>query len=151
MSNFCKTYIVSVLSSSTLQEAAETMRDRCVGSVVVIDHNNQPIGVLTDRDIVVKAVANGSKLNEDKVRQYMSQKPIVFPQDGDLLDAIRKMRDHSVRRLLITNGDGQVCGLLSTDDLVQLVAEEAEALSELFSAQNGTVQRHRSHDYTQMI
>lgn len=151
MSTFCETYIVSVSPSSSLQEAAETMRDRSVGCVVVLDHNQKPVGVLTDRDIVVGAAANGLNMKEEKVRQHMSQNPILFPQDGELLEAIEVMRDHSVRRLIITNQEGHVCGLLSSDDLVKIVAQEANALGEVVYAQHGTIQRHRTHEFTQMI
>lgn len=122
VSQVCTHDVVCVPPDCTVTVAAETMRQRHVGSVVVIDGSNvedagnAPIGLLTDRDIVVAVVAPGIRPEVVTVGDVMSLPLYTIDEDADLLEAIQRMRDKAVRRLVVTNSAGGLAGILALDD-----------------------------------
>ena len=115
----CTRNVVGVEPSCTVSEAARIMRKRHVGTVVVFEAGavgRSPIGLLTDRDIVVSVVAPGISPDVITVGDVMSLPLYTFGEEADLLDAIRCMRDKGVRRLVILDRAGDLAGILSLDD-----------------------------------
>jgi CBS domain-containing protein len=105
----------TVAAGDTLVEAARAMRDADVGDVIVVDHG-RVAGIVTDRDIVVRAVAEERDPASTPVRDICSATVITVTHDQDLDDAIRLMREHDVRRLPVVQ-DGRPIGILSLGDL----------------------------------
>jgi CBS domain-containing protein len=123
--------VVTVTPSTTLAECAQIMRAQHVGSVVVIDdqgtHDN-PRGIVTDRDIVVEAVALGLDPATLTAGDVMAT-PLATVRDGDdILDALARMRENGVRRLPVLDQDGHLAGILAVDNLLEAVAEQLDAL-----------------------
>ena len=123
--------VVTVTPSTTLAECAQIMRAQHVGSVVVIDdqgtHDN-PRGIVTDRDIVVEAVALGLDPTTLTARDVMAA-PLATVRDGDdILDALARMRENGVRRLPVLDQSGHLAGILAVDNLLEAVAEQLDAL-----------------------
>jgi len=105
-------------SEETLQEAARQMRVHDVGCLVVRDIDGRLAGMLTDRDIVTRAGAEGLDLAQTTVAFATSNAVITCKEDDSLEEAARAMEEHAVRRLVVLGPDGALSGILSVDDLV---------------------------------
>ena len=114
----------------SIAEAARIMRDWGVGAVLVV-HDDALYGLVTDRDLVVRAVAEARRADEP-VGPLSSGNLIGVNADADADEAVRLMREHAVRRLPVIE-DGQVAGLVSLGD-VALREDPASALAELSRA-----------------
>jgi CBS domain-containing protein len=110
-------------------EAARIMRDERVGSVVVVD-NGQPLGIVTDRDLVVRSMALGGDPETVRIRDVMSTKPIFVSADRDLGYALDLMKSLAVRRIPVVDDSGQLVGLVSLDDAIVRLSSELAAVSE---------------------
>jgi CBS domain-containing protein len=105
---------VSAAPEATLGEVAELMRDRSVGSVVIVDHD-RPVGLITDRDVALVVGADGVDRGEP-VGSHATR-PLVTGDPGmSLEEAAALMVQHRIRRLPITNGD-ELAGIVTLDDL----------------------------------
>jgi CBS domain-containing protein len=100
----------------SLQEAAHTMRDVNIGSLPVWE-NGQLLGMITDRDICCRAVADGRDITKTTVREIMSRNVACCFSDDDIADAAQVMERKHLRRLAVLNRDRTMAGFLSVDDL----------------------------------
>lgn len=107
--------VVRIAANATLQTVAQKMRDENIGALPV-EENNKLVGVVTDRDIAIQAVAGGNI--ERPVRDVMTEDPITIQPDTDTRRAIQMMLQHSVRRLPVVQ-DSQIVGMVSFEDLVE--------------------------------
>ncbi|MDQ4048922.1 MAG: CBS domain-containing protein [Actinomycetota bacterium] len=121
-----------VNAGDTLAEAARVMREADVGPVLVVDDGGAVAGILTDRDIVVRAVADGRDPRSTPVREACSADLVTLTPDGDLDDAARLMREHDVRRLPVVQ-DGRPVGILSLGDLA-VERDSDSALADISAA-----------------
>jgi len=114
-----------------LQQVAALMRARHVGSVVVVSGDGlgrQPIGVITDRDIVIEVVATGLDAAAITAGDIVVR-PAVTAHDTDSLpEAIHKMRSRGTRRLPVVDLHGDLVGVLSSDDVLQAISHELSTL-----------------------
>ena len=131
--SICTRRVITASPLLDVQAAAELMRQEHVGFLVVVPdepHGPQPpLGVLTDRDIVVAVVAKRADPTSLKVGDVMSLQPVVAGESDAVDLALRTMRRAGVRRLPVVNGRGEVVGVLSLDELLEFVAHEMESLS----------------------
>lgn len=116
----------------SVQVAADRMRDEQVGTLLVVDEDHQPTGILTDRDIVVRVVALGMDARKTKVGEVMSAHPRWVTEETAIEDAVRMMRGLAVRRLPVVNQSRQLVGIISVDDVLELVTEELGNLGRIF-------------------
>jgi CBS domain-containing protein len=105
-----------VSPDDSLRDAAYMMRDRDVGALPVCE-NDQLAGMITDRDIVVTAVADGKDPRTTKVREAMSSAVFYCFEDEDVNEAARTMQEKQVRRLVVLNRDKRLVGIVSLGDL----------------------------------
>jgi CBS domain-containing protein len=106
---------VTIRPEATIAEAARLMDQAVVGALVVVDHE-RPVGIVTDRDLAIRAV--GRRIPADsRVDSVMSSEPITLPADADVREAIAVFERHAVRRLPLVE-DGRMVGMLTVDDLV---------------------------------
>ncbi len=123
----CQRGIVTVDRSRNLVEAAAVMRDHHIGALVVVDESgNQSlvVGVITDRDIVVGALARGEDPTSTQVGSLVTGQVFSVSEDMGLSEAIGLMREGGVRRLLVTDSDQQLVGVVSLDDVMDSLASE---------------------------
>jgi CBS domain-containing protein len=114
-----------VSPDDTLQKAAQKMKDLDVGPLPVCD-NDRLAGMLTDRDVVVRCVAEGKDPRATKVRDAMTEGINDCFEDDDVAVAARQMRDRQIRRLVVLNRDKRLVGIVSLGDLAsQTDGEEA--------------------------
>ena len=132
--SLCDTQVITVRASDELSTAAALMRDRHVGYLVVADPLplggwSKPIGVLTDRDIVVEVLAKDLDPKSVTVEDIMTRNPVVVDEGRSLDHALGEMRRVGIRRIPIVGAAGQLIGVLSLDTVVQHLASELAELS----------------------
>jgi len=126
-----KTSLVTVGEDVLVSDAAALMRDKKVGSLLVKDASNKIYGIVSERDLVVKALA--AKKFEAKIKEVASKPLVSISAEADLSDAARLMGDNDVKRLVVTS-DKKIVGILSQKDVIRispslydLIAEKANA------------------------
>lgn len=106
----------TIAPGATLQEAARKMRAAGVGALPVCE-DERPVGMLTDRDIVVRATAAGADPTRATVREAMTPLVVSCHEEDDLYGAAHRMEEHAIRRLMVVDAGDHLTGLLSVDDL----------------------------------
>jgi CBS domain-containing protein len=136
----CTRAVVTADPDETIAAAARRMRDRHVGDVVVTDGQTRPVGVLTDRDIVVSAVAQSpDKLSALRVGDVMTRDPATAQSVETVDAALKRMQSLGIRRLPVVDRDGRLEGIVAFDDILEVMTGE---LSELV----GLVAREQRHE-----
>jgi CBS domain-containing protein len=115
--------VETISKGATLREAARQMASACVGFLVVLE-GNQPVGVVTDRDITVRGVAKGLDPNATPVEQAMTFQAITCHEDQPIAAAARIMEEKAVRRLIVLDTREQLAGVISLDDLATIPGED---------------------------
>jgi CBS domain-containing protein len=121
----------TVEASATLVDAAKIMKQENIGDVLVVE-NGKVQGIVTDRDIVVRAIAAGDDPSHTSVREMASTDLEVLDPDDSIEDAIRKMEEAAVRRLPVVE-DGKPVGIVTLGDLAR-VHDKDSALADISSA-----------------
>jgi signal-transduction protein with cAMP-binding, CBS, and nucleotidyltransferase domain len=116
-------------SSATLADVARLMRDRNVGSVVVLDAIGYLAGIVTDRDLAVRGLAKGSS-PDSEVDQVMTRDVATVTLHTDVSDAGALMARRMVRRLPVVDEQLHVCGIVALDDLLRHLGTDADRLSD---------------------
>jgi signal-transduction protein with cAMP-binding, CBS, and nucleotidyltransferase domain len=122
---------------TTLRETAQLMERRHVGSVIVIDEVGEVAGIVTDRDIVLRGVAQGRSAAAP-VDTVMTRNVATVDVHADVAEAAATMMKRGVRRLPVTDETGHAHGLVALDDLLRRVGHDAEMVSELLARQSAT-------------
>lgn len=115
----CQRNVVCIDSAVELSAAAQTMRERHVGFLIVHradDELRRPIGVLTDRDIVIEVVAKNVPADSLTVDDVMTRQPVIANEHEDLSDVLQGMRIAGVRRVPVVDARGAVVGVFAIDD-----------------------------------
>jgi CBS domain-containing protein len=128
--------VVVARRDMTVSEAARLMRNHHVGDVVVVDEldgRKVPCGILTDRDIVIGLVAEGLDADTITVSDLMTTEIIVARELDGVADTLEVMRVKAVRRMPIVDALGTLVGIVTADDLLQLLSEEMSALAAMIN------------------
>jgi CBS domain-containing protein len=120
---------------STLEEVASMMKEDDIGAVPILDED-QLVGVVTDRDIVVRCIAEGKDPTETNVEDILSDNPVTIDLDADVDEAARVMADHQVRRLPVVE-DGVLVGIISLGDIAVKEQDEEPAAEALEGVSRG--------------
>ena len=132
----CNREVVIAKKTLSVVDAAQLMRKHHVGDLVVVEEKNgrrHPVGIVTDRDIVVEVVAAGVNPDALKVGDIMGPEVATVRESEGLFEALRYMRDKGVRRMPVVDRDDGLVGILTLDDLLGLLAEEMTELAKLVS------------------
>jgi CBS domain-containing protein len=131
---------------TSILEAARLMRGHHSGDLIVVDDPNEdrsPVGIITDRDIVIEVLANELDPAKTTVAQVMATQLVIAAANEDSAVAVERMREHGVRRLPVVNPAGRLIGILTLDDLLELHAAQAAALAAIVSKEQKREQRGR--------
>lgn len=123
---FCNRDVVIVPKDAQVLEAAQLMRSYHVGDLVIIEERagkRIPVGIITDRDIVVEVVAKNVALDAVSIGDVMSFELTTASEDDDIFDTVKLMRAKGVRRLPVVDKQGALTGILAIDDLLGLLEE----------------------------
>ncbi|AQT70649.1 MULTISPECIES: CBS domain-containing protein [Streptomyces] len=107
---------VALERGTSLAEAARVMRDAGIGDVLVVDQGRL-CGILTDRDLVVRGMAEDRDPAETSVQAICSAEPVTVGPDDHVDEAVDLMRRHALRRLPVRNGSGELVGIVTLGDL----------------------------------
>lgn len=132
----CNREVVIAEKALSVREAAHLMRNHHVGDLVVVEERGgrkHPVGIVTDRDIVVEVVAPGVNPEALTVVDIMGAKLATVRENEGVFEALRYMRSKGVRRMPVVDGDGGLVGIVTLDDLLSLLAEEMTELAKLVS------------------
>ena len=110
-------------SEDTLVDAARKMRDLDVGALPICGADNRLKGMITDRDIVVKCVADGGDPSSTKVSEFAEGKPVTIGADDSIEETLRTMSEHGVRRLPVIDG-ARLIGMVSQADVARNLPDE---------------------------
>ncbi|GLK52262.1 CBS domain-containing protein [Maricaulis virginensis] len=125
----------TIQTGASLTRAAYLMRDANIGFIPVVD-GKRLVGIITDRDIVIRAVADNRPATEKTVGDFMSDRPVCCQEDDDVNDVVRKMEKYRVRRLPVIDDNHTIVGVVALGDIAQRMSHAVSG--ELLS----TVSRH---------
>ena len=143
---YCNRDVVVVSKSEPVSEAIMLMRKHHVGDVIVTEETNLgliPVGILTDRDIVLEILAEDVDLGSVSIGDVMSFELSTVTEDTKLIDTIQLMRDKGARRIPVVNQEGVLQGLLSVDDLLELLAEQLTDIVNLIGKEQSRESKSR--------
>ena len=126
--------VITLKPEHTIYEAAKLMLDLHVGVIPVCRQNNHLQGIITDRDIVTRAVSKGMDPKTTKISEIMTPKVVAIWERNTVNEAIELMAQHQVRRLPVINDDDRMIGIVSIGDLAvesPIEDEAAHALNEI--------------------
>ena len=123
---YCNREVVVIDKNSSVIDAARLMREYHVGDLVVINNGAMPIGILTDRDIVVELLARDVAVNSVKIGDVMSFKLYTAREGDSLGDTLKHMRSNGIRRIPVINRDEKLVGILTVDDVIDVITEQLD-------------------------
>lgn len=121
--------VVSCRSEDNIGHVAALMQKRDVGAVVVTEAG-RPVGIVTDRDIAIRCVAEGLDCSTTNAGQIMSPSVETVTLDQGIFEVVEHMRDAMIRRVPVVDERGEAVGLISFDDVFDLICEELNGLRE---------------------
>ncbi|MGZ5010684.1 MAG: CBS domain-containing protein [Methylobacter sp.] len=134
ISEFCNREVVFATREMSLPEAAQLMREYHVGALVVVDEVNGkrvPVGIVTDRDIVIEVISQSLDLNDFSVGDIMGPQLVSVQEKDGVFETIRLMRTKGIRRIPVVNQEGGLVGIISADDILDLLADEMAELAKV--------------------
>lgn len=142
----CNRDVVIINRDNTILEAAKLMREYHVGDVVVVEERQgvqSPVGILTDRDIVIEILGQDLEPAEVQVGDAMSFELLTATEEDEILETVKRMRSKGVRRIPVVNQRGSLEGIITVDDLVDLLAEQMADLAALITTEQRQERRNR--------
>ena len=142
----CNHNVATVRRSEGVVDAAALMRDQHVGDLIVVETRGNasvPVGILTDRDIVVGVLARRVAPDSVTVGDAMTRNLLTVREDASLEFALREMRRYGVRRAPVVRANGDLVGVIAVDDVIQHLAMQLSRLAELISLEQEAEQRAR--------
>lgn len=134
--DICVREVVTATRETTIQQAAQLMRENHVGDLLVVEQRGgvrTPVGIVTDRDIVVAVVAPGLDAAVLSVGDVMGRELETVQEDEGIFETLNQMRDAGIRRIPVVSDRNALVGIVSTDDIVQLLADEMTEVAKLIS------------------
>lgn len=136
IADICVRDVVIVEKTATIQHAAQLMRQHHVGCLIVTEDSagqQIPTSIITDRDIVVSVIAPGLDPRVFTVGDLTREGLVTVDQEQGVFETIEQMRKNGVRRMPVVGRGGGLVGIVSVDDVVQLLAEELGDIAKLIS------------------
>lgn len=127
--------VITISPTAPVSEAAYLMMREDIGSLVVVDNLMFPVGIVTDRDLVVYAVAEGKNPDDAIVEEVMTKDVVYVEEETNVLDILSTMSEYSIRRMPVTK-DGRLIGIISVDDLIVVIATELVDLAMAVSSKS---------------
>jgi len=128
--SFAHNDVITLEPNQTVTEAAQLMAEKDIGSVVVAV-NKKPIGILTDRDIVLRVVYKDLDPKTTQVKEVMSKNLVTLNQGVELFEALEVMKDKALRRYPLVNAENELAGFFSLDDVLYLLGLEMSAIARI--------------------
>jgi CBS-domain-containing membrane protein len=134
--NICVRQVDIARPEDSVQSGAQRMLARKVGTLVVVNSLNEPVGIVTDRDLVIRVLAEGRDPAQSMLRDVMTRHVTTVTSETSIEDALRLMRVGSFRRLPVTDRAGKLAGLVSLDDILDLLSHEFHEIGRLLAEED---------------
>lgn len=124
--------VISCSGDSSILEVARLLRDNGVGSVIILNEfsdGGRPAGIITDRDLSSKVLADNVSPNDVTAKDVMSAPTISVRENNSIAEAINLMRDHQIKRLTVVDLRGRLVGVISADDIFSAMANDFHELA----------------------
>lgn len=143
----CNREVVTAEKDMSIAEVARLMQEHHVGDLVVvenIDGRTRPVGIVTDRDLVIEVLAQMAPIDAIRVGDVMSYEITTVNENDELWGTLERMRTLGVRRMPVVDATGLLVGIITLDDLVELMAEAMGHIASLIRRELNTEARRRS-------
>lgn len=144
---FCNREVIVMGSDEPARAAARLMREHHVGDVLVVEERNGrrlPVGIVTDRDLVIEILATDSDPDQFRVADIMSAELLTAREGDDTMETLQRMRNAGVRRMPVVDAAGGLLGIITVDDYINVFAEQMEDLVRLVSREQLRERKLRS-------
>ena len=132
--NLARSDVVTAREDESVQELATRMDESKVGSIVITD-GTEPIGIVTDRDLALRVIGDGTDPASTTAGEVMTDSLTTVDETDGFYRATELMSEHGIRRLPVCNENNELVGIITSDDLTELLAEEQMQLSDVIQAQ----------------
>jgi CBS domain-containing protein len=146
LKDLCVLDVACCTQDITVSAAARLMREHHTGDLVVIDdadEEREPVGIVTDRDIVVEVLAQDRDPGKTTVGEIMSKQLVIASGSEDASQALQRMVSHGVRRIPVVDDEQYVMGIVTLDDMLRVHAEQAAGLAHVVSTEQSREHRSR--------
>ena len=146
LKEICTPDVVCCTPGTTVLAAARLMRQRHVGDLVVVEDpegDQSPLGMVTDRDLVVEVLAQERNPAQVTVREIMRKPVVIAGTHEDAAQALERMKLHGIRRIPVVGDDRKLAGIISLDDLLVQLAADANTLVDIVAREQGREHRVR--------
>ncbi len=130
LGNLCRREIICVNLGTSVKEAVKLMEEKNVGCVIVIG-SDKPVGMLTDRDILLRVMNKGLDPQKTTVDNVMSKDIVALREDMGLFEALEQVKGKSIRRFPIVDANGALKGIMTLDDIIFLLGKEMADVSSI--------------------
>lgn len=131
----CIRSVILAGRDESVADAAMRMEREGVGTLVVTDELDRPVGILTDRDVALRCVGQGMDPTATEVADVMTAPVDTVPEDSAIEDALSLMAAAGHRRLVVTDEEDRLVGILAMDDVLDLLVEEVESIGRILQSQ----------------
>ncbi|MEC4749064.1 CBS domain-containing protein [Methylomicrobium sp. Wu6] len=142
----CNREVLVAAKDDSILEAAKLMREYHAGDVVIVEErkgSRYPIGIVTDRDIVIELIAKETAIGSVTVGDLMCRDLVLAQEDDSIFDAIKLMRLKGIRRLPVVDKTGALAGIITVDDLIELIAEQLHEIAGLIGREQTLEKENR--------
>jgi CBS domain-containing protein len=129
----CVPEVITVSPDLPVLDIARLMEETNLGCVIVTEEE-KPVGIITDRDLVLRVMAAGRDSSETRAHQVMSKDLIVLKGEMGLYEAMEHMKDRGVRRMPVVDDRGRLQGIITVDDIIRLLVEEMGCIARIIQA-----------------
>jgi CBS domain-containing protein len=146
LKDVCTLDVICCSADTRVLAAAHLMRRHHVGDLVVVedpDDERVPLGVVTDRDLVLDVLGNGLDPATTTLRSLVHRPVVIAGEQEDTTAVIERMRTHGVRRVPVVDGHGAVVGIITLNDLLRVFVDEAATLVQIMSRGENQERRTR--------
>jgi CBS domain-containing protein len=150
LADIVKDEVVTIPPQAPVEKAARLMAEQHIGNLIVAEGTNGdrvPVGIITDRDIVVKIIAQGGEVKDSKVADIMTRGLITARAGDGIYETIERMRRHGVNRLPVLDQGGHLSGIVTAGDILKLLMVELSSLTALSEAQHAREEHHTDAAY----
>jgi signal-transduction protein with cAMP-binding, CBS, and nucleotidyltransferase domain len=137
----CREQVVAVSSDTPALDVAKVMGEKNVGSVVVVTGENRPTGIITDRDLAVRVMAQEKNPGEVRAGDILTRDVVTFQDSMGVYEAIQKMTAEGIRRMPIVDDGGRLIGIVTMDDIIRMLGEEMTAIAKNIEKQSPPMQK----------
>jgi len=139
LKNFKKESPICCEDSTTIKEVARMMKSENVGAILVLK-GMRPVGIVTDRDLAIRCVADGMDCTKTPVGEVMTKTLATVSLEDGVHDVVEKMKSSRVRRIPVVDGSGYAVGIITTGDVLDLLSRELSDVSETIAAKAGKLE-----------